>query len=475
MNPLVLSDADYRAVFDQVAQLSLDYLARVDELPSFPRVSGEQTVTTFAQPLPEEGLGPAALDQLNQVIEIVRPCGPRFFGYVLGSGEPIAAAADFVASVLNQNLTAWRSSPSGMTIERTVVGWLAEAIGCKGFSGSLTGGGSPANLMGLAMAREARLSANEGGVNRRGAIYASEQVHMSIPKAVALLGIGRENLHVIGCDEQFRIRTDLLQKAIEKDIRVGIVPIAVIGTAGTVATGSIDPLAELAAIAHERGAWFHVDGAYGALAAIAEPEKFAGLNQADSISLDPHKWLYQPLDCGCLLYKDAAVARQTFSHSGDYARVLNEDPVEGFANFEESMELSRRFRGLKLWLSLRYHGLRNFRGAIHNDLQCARDFASWVSAEHELELLAPVPLSAVCFRYVPISGSPSQSLDQLNQHILSSVIRRGKVFLSNATIHGIFALRACVVNHRATPADLRLALDEVLAVGRKLSLAEVPS
>ena len=171
----------------------------------------------------------------------VRVTGPRFFGYVLGSGEPIGAAADLLASVLNQNVTAWRSSPSAVTIERVVVGWLAEAIGCAGFTGSLTGGGSSANLMGLAMAREARLPANESGA-RPGTIYASEQVHMSIPKAIALLGIGRENLRLIPCDDNFRIRIDLLRASVERDVRAGLTPIAIVGSAGTVSTGSIDPL-----------------------------------------------------------------------------------------------------------------------------------------------------------------------------------------------------------------------------------------
>ncbi len=291
---------------------------------------------------------------------------------------------------------------------------------------------------------------------------------MSIPKAIALLGIGRENLRLIPCDDDFRIRVDLLRASLEHDARAGLTPIAIVGSAGTVSTGSIDPLLELAEVARESGAWFHVDGAYGALAAIAEPDKFAGLNQADSLSLDPHKWLYQPLDCGCLLYRDAAAARRAFSHTGDYAKSLVDDPVEGFVFFEETIELSRRFRALKLWLSLRYHGLANFREAIRNDLAHAQLLAQLIAKEPELELLAPVPLSAVCFRYRPRSDSGPES-DALNQEILQRVVRRGKVFLSNATIHGRFALRACIVNHRTTPDDVGQVVSEVLAVGRELS------
>jgi glutamate/tyrosine decarboxylase-like PLP-dependent enzyme len=289
---------------------------------------------------------------------------------------------------------------------------------------------------------------------------------MSIPKAIALLGIGRENLRLIPCDDNFRIRVDFLRASMERDVRAGLTPIAIVGSAGTVSTGSIDPLVELAEIARESGAWFHVDGAYGALAAIAEPAKFAGLDRADSLSLDPHKWLYQPLDCGCLLYRDAEAARRAFSHTGDYAKSLVNDPVEGFAFFEESMELSRRFRALKLWLSLRYHGLANFREAIRNDLAHAQLLAGLITKQPELALLAPVPLSAVCFRY-RARGDADSDCDALQNLLVQRVVRRGKVFLSNATIHGRFALRACIVNHRTTPDDIAQVVSEVLAVGRE--------
>ena len=471
MNPLVLSQEEHRRVYDRIVHLALDYLEGINARSIIPGVSGVEARSLFAGPLPEQGAGIAALSDLSKVIDASRAQGPRFFGYVLGSGEPVAAGADLLASVLNQNVTAWRSGPAAVSLEHLVVGWLGQAIGCAGFHGSLTGGGSSANLMGLAMAREARLPANEHGIRERGTVYASEQVHMSIAKAVALLGVGRDNLRLIACDDEFRIRTDLLRQSIDADIRAGKRPIAIVGSAGTVATGSIDPLADLAEIAKDTGAWFHVDGAYGALAAIALPEQFEALKLADSISLDPHKWLYQPLDCGCLLFRDPAPAIRAFSFTGDYAMSLQEDPLEDFAFFDESLELSRRFRALKLWLSLRYHGLQSFRLQIENDLNCAKQLAALVDAEAEMELLAPVPLSAVCFRYVPQSGGLNDlQLDELNLHILRNVQRRGWVYVSNATVHGKFALRACVVNHRTTAADVEAVVDEVLKVGKELAI-----
>jgi glutamate/tyrosine decarboxylase-like PLP-dependent enzyme len=320
--------------------------------------------------------------------------------------------------------------------------------------------------MALAMARESRLPANECGA-QPGTVYTSEQAHMSIGKAVALLGIGRDNLRLIPCDENFRMRVDELGKAIAQDVAAGLKPICIVASAGTVATGSIDPLPEVGAVARQCGAWYHIDGAYGALASLADPEKFAGLNQADSLSLDPHKWLYQPVDCGCLLYRDRSAAQQAFSHTGDYAKSLLADPVESFAFFEESMELSRRFRALKLWLSLRYHGMEKFRAAIQNDLQNAQRLAGLIAEQPELELLAPVPLSAVCFRYV-VQPDARLDLNELNQAILQRIVRRGKVFLSNASVQGKFALRACFVNHRTTPDDVAQIVSESITAGREL-------
>jgi aromatic-L-amino-acid/L-tryptophan decarboxylase len=362
-------------------------------------------------------------------------------------------------------MTAWRSSPAGVTIERTVVRWLAEAIGCRRFSGTLTGGGSAANLMALAMARESRIAANDRGMvgGNKATIYASEQVHMSIPKAAAMLGIGRENLRYVPCDDAFRMLPSALERTIVEDTSRGYKPIAVVASAGTVNTGSVDPLAEIAGIARTHDLWLHVDGAYGALAALAVPEKFRGISEADSISLDPHKWLFQPLDCGCLLYRDAEIARKTFTYTGTYAKQLSSDPIEGFAFFEESPELSRRFRALKLWLSLRYHGLQAFRAAIRMNLDQAQRLAATVKTHAGLELVGPVELSAVCFRHLVSDRASEEERNQFNLALLKRVVSRGNIYLSNAELKGRFCLRACIVNHLTTDADIDGVVPEVMA------------
>lgn len=471
MNPLDVSSEQFHRLCERVTEIAADYLKGMDARPILPKESGAEMQCIYRTPLPETGLAEEAVRDLVDVARHSRAQNGRFFGYVLGSGDPAAAVADLLCSVLNQNVTAWRSAPASVTLERTVVGWLAQAIGCQQCQGFLTGGGSAANLMALAMAREAAAPANEGGVRAGGAlaVYASTEVHMSIPKAVALLGIGRENLRLIPVDDSFRMVPERLEETILRDKDIGISPVAIVATAGTVNTGAIDPLWEIAEIAAKHGAWLHVDGAYGALAAIAVPDKFQGLTRADSISLDPHKWLYQPLDCGCLLYRDPAAAQRAFSQTGDYARALSADPVEGFAFFEESMELSRRFRALKLWFSLRYHGFASFRKSIQKDLLHARRLGGLIARERELELLAPIELSAVCFRYVGYGNLPDAEINQLNADVLKRIVARGRVYLSNATLHSKFCLRACIVNHRTSDSDIDCVPTEVLVAAREAS------
>ena len=463
MPPLDLAPDEFRRLAERVTEVATEFLASLDGRRTVSATEARDTTAAFDQPAPEVGLGEAIVDDLREIAEHVRAPTGRRFPYVIGSGEPIGALADFYASVLNQNVTAWRSAPAAVTIERTVIRWLAEAIGCEGFVGTFTSGASLANLMALAIAREARAPANEDGA-QPSVVYASDEIHMSIPKAVAILGIGRANLRLIPAREDFRIDLDALGAAIAADRQAGRPGIAVIASAGTVMTGAIDPLASLAEIARANDLWLHVDGAYGALAALAEPAKFDGLSLADSISLDAHKWLYQPLDCSILLYRDADLARRTFSYGAEYVKTLSEDPIEGFAFFDETLELSRRFRALKVWLSLRYHGLASFRGAIAENLRQARLLAELIEAEPSLELLSPVELSAVCFRW---KDADAEVLDDRNEQILRQVNHRGRVWLSNASIRGAFALRGCITNHRTTNDDVRAVVEEVLAAAEE--------
>jgi aromatic-L-amino-acid decarboxylase len=462
MPPLELSAEEFLVLAEGVTELAVDFLSNLRTRDTVSETSARATAA-FDLPLREDGVGDEILRDLEAIAEHIRAPTGRRLPYVLGSGEPVGALGDFYASLLNQNVTAWRSAPAAVTIERTVVRWLAEAIGCEGFVGSFTSGGSLANLIALAMAREARAPANEEEAQPC-VLYASEEVHMSIPKAVALLGIGRQNLRLIPVDESLRMDANALEAAITADRRAGRRGIAIIASAGTIVSGAIDPLVMLAGIARANDLWFHVDGAYGALAALAEPAKFDGLSLADSISLDAHKWLYQPLDCSIVLYRNENLARRTFSYSAEYVRTTSDDPIEGFAFFDQTIELSRRFRALKVWLSLRYHGLAAFRAAIGENLRQARRLAELIEAEPSLELLAPVELSAVCFR---CTDADAETLNARNERLLRRVNHRGRVWLSNAMIGGAVGLRACITNHRTTDDDIRTIVDEVLAAAEQ--------
>lgn len=456
-NDLNVSTEELARLADEAMTLAKSHWESVERRPAYPNSTARMTTELFTRSWTETGRGGEVFSDFAAIAEHSRPYGGKFLAYVQGNGEPVGALGELLAAALNQNVTSWRSAPAAVAIEHAVVGWLADAVGCTGFSGSLCGGGSSANVMALAMAREAMVPANEAGA-RPGIVYASEQVHMSIPKAVSFLGLGRRNLRLVPSDTAFRMRVDALEAAIAADRSAGHVPIAIVATAGTVVAGAIDPLRDLATIAEREGLWLHVDGAYGALAALAVPEKYDGLDRADSVSLDPHKWLYQSVDCGALLHRHRDIARLAFAQTDDVVRVLNDEPDERFAFFEESMELSRRFRALKLWLSLQYHGRAAFRSAIARDLEHATQLADLVRSCPELELLAPVSLSAVCFRHRSCN----------NEALLKRLTARGRFLLSNATIGGRFALRACFVNYRTTGDDVRAIVPEVLAAASDL-------
>jgi glutamate/tyrosine decarboxylase-like PLP-dependent enzyme len=466
LRSLDLDSARLDSLVAELVGAAVGWTAALDERTIRPNVAGPEVHDLFTDVLPEIGLGDEAF-VFDALLESSRAQNGRFFGYVMGSAEPVSVLGEFLAAALNQNVTSWRSAPAATTIERALVSGLARELGCEGFSGSLCGGGSSANLMGLAMARESRCAANQLGA-RPAIVYVSSEVHMSIPKAVALLGLGRENLRVIAVDARFRMRADSLRAAIAEDTTAGKTPLAVVASAGTVSTGGVDPLEEIADIVSDHDLYLHIDGSYGGLAALAAPERIGPLGLADSISFDLHKWLYQPLDCGLLLFRDQQLARRTFMYTDDYVVSFADDPLEGFMFFEETIELSRRFRALKVWLSFRYHGLGAYRASIREDLELAQKLAQKIEDADELELLTPVELSAVCFRATASStGDP----DALNRSILAGVNERGRVYISNATLNGKFGLRACITNHRTTEEDLDTVVEEVKTVAASLTKA----
>jgi aromatic-L-amino-acid/L-tryptophan decarboxylase len=466
-------------ISSQAARLVAEYFTHIDERPVRAPNHGGKTKSLVNNELPVEGRPlEQLLDECRTVMDLSRHNGhPRFFGYVASPSTPIGAYADLVASALNANITCWRSGPAGTEVEQLVVRWLGSLIGYDDDAkGLLTSGGSMANMIALLVAsrRKGGADASRKGLWNAGppmTIYASEEVHMSIPKAADMLGFGRDNVRTVGCDAERKMRVDELRRRIEEDRGAYLRPVCVVGSAGTVNTGAIDPLDRIADVAREFDLWFHVDGAYGAPGAMDQSKKalFAGLERADSVSLDPHKWLYVPVDAGCLLFRDSATAAQAFStEDADYIKVHGHADDETFAFWDYGVELSRRFRALKVWLTLGYYGARRIAEAISKDISLAAYMGELVSQADDFELLAPVELSICCFRYVP-ENTHGSDLNELNEKIMSAVQKGGRAYLSNATVNGKFALRACITNFRTTKADIEETLEVVREAAKTIN------
>jgi aromatic-L-amino-acid decarboxylase len=475
---LDISKAALDEISSRAAALVAEYFETIRERPVLAANYAGKTKAAIDLELPLEGRPlDQLIDECRTVMDLSRHNGhPRFFGYVASPSTPIGAYADLIASALNANITCWRSGPAGTEIEQLVVRWLGSLIRYDdNAKGLLTSGGSMANMIALLIA-----SRHKGGVEaaHKGlwnagvpmTIYASAEVHMSIAKAADILGFGRDQVRVVDCDERQRMRVDRLRQRIEEDLRVGLRPFCVVASAGTVNTGVVDPLAEIANIAAEFNLWFHVDGAYGAPGVLDQRKAklFAGLERADSVSLDPHKWLFVPVDAGCLLFRDSVAAASAFStEDADYIKVhgLTEDAA--FAYWDYGVELSRRFRALKVWLTLGYYGARRIAEIVSENNSLAAYFGELVSQAEDFELLAPPELSICCFRYVPPDAREGE-LDQLNERIMAAVQKGGRAYLSNATVNGKFALRACITNFRTTRADIEETLAAVREAANQL-------
>jgi aromatic-L-amino-acid decarboxylase len=456
---------------NSVTQFMIDYLGGLRDRPAYRHTSSREIRSGLDLKLPIKGTDFDAL--LKVFRETIVPCSrqnahPRMFGYVQSPGTPIGAFADLLASTLNANLTIWRSAPAPVELERLTVDWIRQILGFSPEAGGVfVSGGSMANLSALAAARQTK----EHSLGRL-RMYASSATHFSITKAAALLGIGRENLQHVAVDEHFKIRMDDLVTKITADLEAGYIPFCVVGNAGTVDTGAVDPLREIRDVANRFQLWMHVDGSYGAFAVLAQSatKLFAGMEQADSIALDPHKWLYLPVDVGCVIYRDPEIARAAFAHEAEYTRMFGEKADEAFVCWDYGPELSRRFRALKVWILLKGVGLDRLSEAIESNLACARHLESMVRDSDDFEMAAQVELSIFCFRHVPVQlrNESPEAIDASNERLLVALQRDGSSYLSNATLGGRFALRGCVLNYRTTLRDMEILLDDLRRVAKSL-------
>jgi len=445
----------------------------------------------LAAPLPVEGedLG-AVFDEFSrQMATGARHNGhPRMFGYVQASASFAGVLADFLTSALNQNVTSWRSAPSATNIERQTIEWIRRIVGFEaGTEGLFVSGGSMANLVGMAAALASRHPAvtQEGVRALRGepVVYASSLVHMSILKAAAILGLGSRAVRRIRVDSAFRMDPQALDESLRADCEAGRLPVCVVANAGDVNTGAVDPISEIADVCRLHGVWLHADGAYGGFAVLSPSGRaeLAGLSLADSVSLDPHKWLFAPLDVGCVLVRDRVALARAFSYSAEYVDVIATPTMSDYAFWNYGPELTRRFRALKVWMTLRCCGTRALGEAIERNITLARRLAELVDRDPDLERLAPVPLSIVCFRYLraadrerlqhPDERKRRMARDEanrLNRELMVAVQTGGEAYLSNTMIGDAFALRACIVNYRTTEADLEHLINEIKAAAHRV-------
>jgi aromatic-L-amino-acid decarboxylase len=454
---------------------ALDYLRTVRERPVW-RSPSPDSRTRLQEPLPRAGQGyeSAYRDFVEHVLPY--PTGnihPRFWGWVIGTGTPFNALTEMLAATLNPNVSGFDDGAS--LVEDRVLAWFKEAMGFPAeASGVLVSGGSMANLVGLAVARHVQAPFD---VRRRGqsasprpmVLYASLEVHSSVKKAAEILGLGSDALRLVPVDAEYRIDLYALRDAIADDRKAGLQPFCVVGTAGTVNTGATDDLAALADLCEREELWLHVDGAFGALAAFSPVlrKRLSGMERADSLAFDPHKWGYFPIEVGCVLVREAQDHRAAFATAAAYL-AAGEGGVAGRVDrfADRGMQLSRGFKALKVWMGLKAEGTDKLGRLIEQNVDQAAYLAARVRETPELELLAPAPLNVVCFRY---RGGAEGDLDRLNKSIIVRLHESGVAVPSYTVLDGRYAIRVCITNHRTQTSDLDLLVHEVVRLGRELS------
>ncbi len=473
MHEFDLDPEEVRRLGHRAADIVADHVAGLREGPAFGKVGDAAAV--FDEPLPEEGRSADDVLDATRDHVLTHPFGnshPRFWAFINATPDPMGVMADFLASAMNSNC--WGGDHAAIHVEDRVVRWIAEILGLPdGAEGILTSGGSMANFTALATARRAMSpGVREDGIAGEPplVVYASEEAHNCVDKAVDLLGLGTRQLRVIPTDESFRIRTDALQAAIAVDRQAGRRPAIVVGNAGSVNTGAIDPLDEMADLCAREELWFHVDGAYGAMACVSESLRplFAGLERADSVATDPHKWLYVPYEAGAALVREPGRLADAFRRPASYLVHDPDSPVRGPVLFNErGPELSRGFKALKVWMGLRRHGRKGYAAAVEHDVAMARFLADAVRAREEFELLAEPGLSILNFRYRPRTSADSD-LDRLNRQIVNRLVESGGFFLAPTLVRGRTWLRVAIVNFRTREDDLQALLDEAARAGREI-------
>lgn len=457
----------FAALAHRMLDETLDGLRGLSQRPAWQPVPGGIAGQIRDEPLPRSPQGEeAAYEDFRRLVEPYPNGnrGPRFYGWVQGNGFPYASMAEFLATSLNPHMAGFHQAPA--LVEAKVVEWLRELMGFPaGSSGLLLSGGSMAGTTALAVARNRDAGWDVRAEGLQGerpllTVYGSTETHSWAGRAVELLGLGRRSLRCVPCRADFTMDVAALRRALAEDRAAGLRPVAVLGTAGTVNTGATDDLEALADLCAEERLWLHVDGAFGALAALSRKlrPRVRGLERADSLGFDLHKWMYLPFEIACLLVRDGEAHRAAFAQTASYISALDRGTIAGGLPFADlGVELTRGFKALKAWMALKAYGVDAFARLIEQNVEGAQYLAERVAAEPRLELKAPVPLNVVCFRH---RGS-----DELNREILLQLQERGLAVPSSTVLDGAFCLRVCLVNHRTRRSDLDDLVRDVLELG----------
>ena len=483
MNAPAIDRETLRRFAHAAVDLAVDHLAGISDGRVFTPMAPEERGRLLDARLPDDGRTPDAILDLFRDAVLPHPMGnghPRFFGWVNSPPAPIGAVADLLAAAMNPSCAG--GDHAAIYLERAAVRWLMDLVGfpTEGSMGLLVSGASVASIIALAAARH-RIAARHGwdvrdegvqGARPRLRLYVSGETHSCLRKAAELLGLGASSVRTVPVDARFAMDVRALREAIAADRRAGDLPFCVAASAGTVGTGAIDPLAALADLCAEEGLWLHVDGAYGGLGVLAKDQtaRYDGMARADSLALDPHKWLSVPAECGCVLVRDGALLRDAFSLIPPYLRTEEGKGFGGLPWFSEyGVQQTRGFRALKLWMVLQHLGRRGVTALVERHLALAQRLAERIDAAPDLERMAPVGLSIVCFRYAPPSRrGDAAGLDALNKRLMERVQAEGAAFLTNTAIDGRFALRACILHYATTEDDLAALVDVVRKTGASL-------
>jgi glutamate/tyrosine decarboxylase-like PLP-dependent enzyme len=472
-----------RQLAHAAVDLAVDHLSGVRAGAVFTPMTADERRALLEQRLPDDGLAPRAILDMVRDAVLTHPMGnghPRFFGWVNSPPAPLGAVADFLAAAINPSCAG--GDHAAIYVERAAVRWLMELVGfpTEGSMGLLVSGTSVATIVALAAARQ-RSAAAQGwdlradglqGARPRLRLYISPEGHSCLRKAAELLGLGASAIRVVPVDAGFAMDVRALREAVAADTRAGDVPFFVGASAGTVGTGAIDPLDAIADLCAQEHLWLHIDAAYGGLGVLAKDRaaRYAGMARADSIALDPHKWLSVPVECGCVFVRDGTLLRDTFSFVPPYLRTEEGKGFGGEPWFSEyGVQQTRGFRALKLWMVLQHLGRRGVAALVERHLALAERLAALVDAAPDLERLAPVELSIVCFRYAPRGlRDDAARLDALNKRLMEQVQTDGAAFVTNTMIEGRFALRACILHYATTEDDVTALVDIVRRTGAAL-------